>query len=248
MVSQESHKYDVFLSYHRVDRQFVAVIAARLEDEAQLEPFFDDWHLIAGESWQVALESALERSAAGAIFLGGQGLGPWQGEEMRSMLDEHVAGRGYRLIPVILPGADPGSRHILPRFLRNRNWVDFRRGSHDARAFRELVAAIRGQPPGRPPSDRHTLLTTFETGNSRQRQEASEALGALKDRTVIPIFERSWQEEEDPTVRHWMALAIGDIGGGAAKAALQRLSGGETDLFARLGIDQALQSITCKEA
>lgn len=237
-----SHEYDVFLSYHRVDQPFVAVIAERLQDDAELKPFFDEWHLVGGKSWQVALEAALDRSASGAIFLGREGLGPWQDEEMRSLLDEHIADRSYRLIPILLPNADPDDRRVLPRFLRNRNWIDFRRGSDDAEAFRRLVAAIRGEAPGRPPSARRTLLTTLATGNSRQRQDAAERLGALKDRSLIPILEGRWDREDDPTIRYWMALAIGDIEGPEAVPALRRLRGRETDRFALLGIDQALES------
>ena len=84
------HLYDVFLSHQSSDKPLVEALAVRLEDEVQLKPFLDKWHLIPGEPWQEALEKALDNSATCAVFLGASGLGPWENVEMRSALDERV--------------------------------------------------------------------------------------------------------------------------------------------------------------
>jgi len=67
---------------------------------------------------------------------------------MRSALDERVRDKSLRVIPVLLPGADPKDEKTLPRFLRRLTWVDFRAGIDDRDAFRRLVAGIRGEAPG----------------------------------------------------------------------------------------------------
>src|SRR5262249_51168162 len=146
------HIYDVFLSHHSGDKPQVEALAARLEDEEELKLFLDKWHLVPGEPWQEALEEALDRSKTCAVFLGPGGLGPWENEEMRAALDERARNKSFRVIPVLLPGAEPKDKKTLPRFLSRLTWVDFRGGLDDPEAFRRLGAGIRGLPPGRQPA------------------------------------------------------------------------------------------------
>src|SRR6266498_582317 len=147
--SVQQHIYDVFLSHQSGDKPQVEALAARLEDEEGLKPFLDKWHLIPGEPWQEALEEALDRSGTCAVFLGPGGLGPWENEEMRAALDERVRNKSFRVIPVLLPGAEPKDKKTLPRFLSRLTWVDFRGGLDDPETFQRLVAGIQGVPPGR---------------------------------------------------------------------------------------------------
>jgi len=149
--SAQQHIYDVFLSHHSGDKPQVESIAARLEDEEELKPFLDKWHLIPGAPWQEALEEALDQSRTCAVFLGASGLGSWENEEMRAALDERVRNKSFRVIPVLLPGAEPKDERTLPRFLRRLTWVDFRGSLDDAAAFQRFVAGIRGVAPGRQP-------------------------------------------------------------------------------------------------
>jgi len=144
--------YDVFLSHHSSDKPLVEMIAARLEDEAGLKPFLDKWHLVPGEPWAEELEAALDQSATCAVFLGPSGLGAWHNEEMRAALDEGVRNKSFRVVPVLLPGAEPKDKNTLPRFLRRLTWIDFRAGLNDQEAFHRLVAGIKGLPPGRQPT------------------------------------------------------------------------------------------------
>jgi CheY-like chemotaxis protein len=138
-------KYDVFLSHNSADRIAVEFIAHRLR-QAGLHPFLDKWHLVPGERWQEALEEALGQSASVAVFFGPSGVSPWHNEELRAALDQAMRVReGYRVIPVLLPGADEAA---IGRFLARRTWVDFRPGLDDAEAFRRLLAGINGQAPG----------------------------------------------------------------------------------------------------
>jgi hypothetical protein len=149
MPAFQSQKYDVFLSHNSVDKQQVETLAARLEDEEELKPFLDKWHLVPGEPWQEAIEEALDQSRTCAVFLGMSGLGPWEHEEMRAALDERIRDSSFRVIPVLLPKAELKDGAKLPRFLRRLTWVDFRTGIDDHEAFSHLVAGIRGVPPGR---------------------------------------------------------------------------------------------------
>jgi hypothetical protein len=112
--STQQHLYDVFLSHHSGDKPEVEALAKRLEDEAGLKPFLDKWHLVPGEPWEEALEEALDQSKTCVVFLGPNKLGPWENEEMRVALDERVRNKSFRVIPVLLPGAEPKDKKTLP--------------------------------------------------------------------------------------------------------------------------------------
>jgi WD40 repeat protein/energy-coupling factor transporter ATP-binding protein EcfA2 len=142
------YAYDVFLSHNSADKPAVEAIARRLREEGGLTPFLDKWHLIPGEPWQEALEEAIDASGSCAVFLGPAGLGSWENEEMRAALDIRVQQPEFRVIPVLLPGANLPERGRLPRFLARLTWVDFRPGLDDPDAFHRLVCGIQGIAPG----------------------------------------------------------------------------------------------------
>jgi hypothetical protein len=140
-------QYDVFLSHNSADKPTVEALARRLTG-AGIRPWLDKWNLIPGEPWQEAIEEALDACQTVAVFLGPNGIGPWENEEMRSAIDERVRDKSRRVIPVLLPGASVPQSQSLPRFLRRLTWVDFGRGVDDAETFQSLVAGIRGVAPG----------------------------------------------------------------------------------------------------
>lgn len=143
--------YDVFLSHATQDKPRVKKLAQRLRAEG-LRPFFDEWHLVPGETWQEALEEALNQSQTFAIFLGPRGLGPWQDIEMRHALAKRAHDRSRRVIPVLLPGASMPDKEDLPPFLAQLTWVDFRSGLKDRYAFHRLLCGIRGIEPEEGPA------------------------------------------------------------------------------------------------
>jgi len=148
-MSESTLHHDVFLSHNSADKPAVEVLAQRLL-VAGIRPWLDSWNLIPGDPWEEAIEQALDACAICAVFLGPSGIGPWHNEEMRVVLDRRARDRmrSFRVIPVLLPGADPANSATLPRFLGRMTWVDFRGGLDDSEAFRRLVAGIRGVAPG----------------------------------------------------------------------------------------------------
>src|SRR5215469_16266051 len=141
--------FHVFLSHSSTDKPAVEALARRLAKEG-IDPWLDKWHLIPGDPWQAAIEAALAESATCAVFVGPSGFGPWQNEEMRAAIDRRVrdSGRHFRVIPVLLPGAERAERSSLPTFLVATTWVEFRDSLNDQDAFHRLVCGIRGVEPG----------------------------------------------------------------------------------------------------
>ena len=150
-------KYDVFLSHNSADKPAVEELARWLVKEG-IQPWLDKWNLIPGEPWQEAIEEALDSCASCAVFVGPSGTGPWQNEEMRAAVqrrvdERHAGERPFRVIPVLLPGAERGERSRLPSFLVAATWVEFRRTLDDREAFHRLVCGIRGVEPGPAPGE-----------------------------------------------------------------------------------------------
>ena len=132
-----SRTYDLFLSYNSRDSQAVERVGRWLKDHG-LTCFLDRWYLVPGTSWPVALEQALDRSQAVAVFLGPGEMGRWQQRELSLALDRQVSS-GIPVIPVLLPGADPPLG-----FLSLNTWVDLRQDLDDPEALQRLIAGGQG--------------------------------------------------------------------------------------------------------
>jgi tetratricopeptide (TPR) repeat protein len=135
----------VFLSHSTADKPAVENLARRLAEEG-IEAWLDKWNLIPGASWQPAIEDALKECESCAVFVGPEGLGAWQREEMSVAINRRVCDseKCFRVIPVLLPGA---KRESLSAFLLNTTWVEFRGSIDDSDAFHHLVCGIRGVAP-----------------------------------------------------------------------------------------------------
>ncbi len=153
--SLNARPYAVFLSYNGKDREAVERVAIYLEEEAQLRPWFDQWSLIPGDPWVRGLEFGLQASCSCAVFVGANGLGPWEQPEVEVALRQQIRNREFRVIPVLLPDA-PAKPH-LPSFLEGNTWVDLRKGLQDSNALWRLEAGIRGISPQRGPQPRESM-------------------------------------------------------------------------------------------
>lgn len=143
-------KINAFLSHNSEDKPVVELIAEWLEDNANISVWLDKWNLIPGDSWQEEIEKALDESQCCTVFLGPNGMGPWQNIEMRSALNARVSENSIRVVPVLLPGAvRPGKESQLPRFLRELTWVVFKYKWNEPEALHRLVCGIEGKMPGR---------------------------------------------------------------------------------------------------
>jgi hypothetical protein len=140
---EESGNFDVFLCHNVTDKPTVRWVAERLRERGIL-PWLDEAELPPGRPWQEELERQIDSIQAAAVFVGPNGIGPWQSQEMMAFLRE-FAERRCPVIPVLLPGA---VAPILPVFLRGMTWVDLR--TQDPAAIERLIWGITGRKPGQP--------------------------------------------------------------------------------------------------
>jgi hypothetical protein len=84
-----------------------------------------------------------------------------------------------------------------------------------------------------------------------KRTTAAQSLLALKNSFTVPILARRLMTEPellepDPTVRYWLACALGEIGGEEACTALRRAKAQETNIWALKGIEEGLRAANCE--
>lgn len=138
--------FDTFLSHSHDDAEWVEHLAKRLEDDCGFRVWLDKWVLVPGKSWQQEMKKGLEESLTCAICIGGSSPEGWFLEEIERALDIQTKKQNFRVIPVLLPGAQID--HI-PVFLSLRTWADFRDEHKSEYAFHVLRKGILGEPVGR---------------------------------------------------------------------------------------------------
>ena len=136
-----AEQFDVFLCHNIADKPAVKDIGLKLVDQG-IVPWLDEWELRPGVPWQRLLEEQIARIKSAAVFVGQQGIGPWQRQELDGFLRE-FAKRNCPVIPVLLPGAPV--QPSLPLFLMEMTWVDFRVSQPDPLA--RLIWGITGKRP-----------------------------------------------------------------------------------------------------
>ena len=141
LAQKRSGSFDVFLCHNTTDKPAVRAIARHLLGR-EILPWLDEWELRPGLPWQRLLEEQIACIGSAAVFVGAEGVGPWQRQEIDTFLREFAV-RSCPVIPVLLESAPAEPK--LPSFLRNMTWVDFRIREPDP--LKRLIWGITGRPP-----------------------------------------------------------------------------------------------------
>jgi GTPase SAR1 family protein/sugar lactone lactonase YvrE len=118
----ETGDFDVFLCHNHLDKAIISRLSDFLKTYGIL-PWLDIEQLRPGFHWQKILEEQIGQIKSAAVFVGRNGIGPWQDLEQAAFLREFYS-KSLPLIPVILPDCEV--EPPLPFFLRDFTYVDFR--------------------------------------------------------------------------------------------------------------------------
>jgi len=133
-------EFDIFLAHNSQDKLQVKAIAGKLR-QRNLKPWIDEEQILAGESFQKVIQSAIPRVKSAAIFIGTNGLGNWQAEEVELLMDQ-CKQASKPLFLVLLPGTKEIPQNL--GFLQQRHWVSFDKGVNQA--LNEIESGIRRKP------------------------------------------------------------------------------------------------------
>jgi WD40 repeat protein len=192
-------RFDVFLSHSSRDKGAVERIARALK-EAGIEPWFDTWHLTPGGDWQSEMAAGIRASRSCAVFVGAEGIGDWERQELGLALDQAAKDRHFRVFAVLLPGVpEPFDPTHLPPFVSTRTWVDFRGGVKDRKVLQRLINAVVGIPVGaeegpaaRPEVCPYRGLQTFDEEHAEfffgREADVQRLLERLKERRFLGVL------------------------------------------------------------
>jgi hypothetical protein len=96
--------FDVFLRHNNQDKPEIREISQKLASK-NIRPWLDEEQIRPGTSWQTALGQQIESIRSTAVFVGENGVGPWQNQEIQALLSQFVK-RECPVIPVVLPSAN----------------------------------------------------------------------------------------------------------------------------------------------
>ncbi|MBD0265984.1 MAG: toll/interleukin-1 receptor domain-containing protein [Tolypothrix sp. Co-bin9] len=164
--------FDVFLCHNSEDKPEVEQIANKLKRQ-RIRPWLDAWELPPGQRWQPILEQHIEQVSSAAVFIGSNGLGPWQDEEKDFILRE-LNKRNCPIIPVLLSTAS--QTPSLPGFLAGRTWVDFRHPTNHP--IKQLIWGITRNKP----DPKRNFLTIYSYNDEDERTDNSSVI-------VLPAYD-----------------------------------------------------------
>lgn len=137
-------QYHAFACYNSRNRQEVRTICEYLTN-SHFRVFLDTTHLFPGAIHTKAIDDAVRDSETILVFIGPQGLGPWQQEEVSGALWSSVretdSDPNKVIIPILLPDADITHENV-PLFLRSRTFVKFSKNVEEEEPLQKLIEGL----------------------------------------------------------------------------------------------------------
>jgi len=137
--------FDAFMAHNSADKKAVESIAAYLRKKG-VRVWLDKEQIAPGRFFQDVLQEHLPRCRSALIFIGRAGVGRWQTVEIRTLMTRCVE-QNIPILPVLLPGAEEIPSELL--FLRELQWVKFRRSTNETEQLDSLIWGITGAAPNR---------------------------------------------------------------------------------------------------
>lgn len=136
--------FDIFLCHNSEDKEIVSGIEQQLRSRG-VRCWFDRHELRPGSDWKAFVRGEWPRIGAVAVCLGPHGVSPGQRFEIDELVS--IAAPSQSVVPVLLPNlaSDTNAHEVVPKALRGRIWVDFRRPESDP--LQALIWGSNGENP-----------------------------------------------------------------------------------------------------
>lgn len=208
--------FDVFLSYHSGDGDWVVLLKDRLASRG-IRVWLDSEQIRPGDRFPGALARAIGQVHSVIVILSpGSVASPWVEEEYTLALAKR-----RRVVAVLIDDVEP------PGFLQGRTWVDFRDESAFDRSFEQLIFGITGQTPA---GDAESAPPEY--------RDATPAVSTDEARVLERLIDRRRHERQ----RLWLARVLSASIGAVLGLAFLFVAS-EAGLGVRLGVAAAAPSI-----
>ena len=138
-------KFDVFVSYNKIDEEMARNIAEYLESyntgKRQIRVFFAPWDIRPGDNFINLINEGLAQAKFFALVLSSEALhAEWPTAESAAALLCDPSGRMGRVIPILVKSCK------LPPLLAIRNWLDLRDKSKFDTGMQKMLCVIKEEP------------------------------------------------------------------------------------------------------
>ena len=130
----------IYISYNSDDLTAVQYFVQKLKQQG-MDVWLDVEMLLAGDALTDKIERGLRLSSSVILCLGSSGLGHWQKDEISVSRELSQERASFRVIPVLLPGAD---LKAVPVMIRATVLIDFRETLEDTFEWHRLKSALSG--------------------------------------------------------------------------------------------------------
>ena len=195
-----SKKFDVFMAHSNKDKPLIRQIYWRLKERGIL-PWLDEEEIPPGTRFIEEIRQAIGQIKTAAIFIGQEGLGPWQALELETFISQCVE-RGIPVIPVLLPNVKEIPKNLI--FLKTFNAVLFQTSIDDERALFRLEWGITGIKP----NNRKMKPKEVEQLPEREKGEKEVEVSPLFQKLEQYLKNGQWREADEETSR--LMVQIGD--------------------------------------
>jgi hypothetical protein len=207
--SSPNASFDVFLSYHSGDSQWVGGLKDQLVSHG-LRVWLDSEQIRPGDRYPQALADAIDDVGCVVVVLSpGSVASPWVEEEFSLALAKR-----RRVVAALIEDAEP------PGFLQGRTWVDFRDPAAFDASLAQLIFGITG--------DRHGAAVENAAPGYR---DSSPSAGTDEVAVLERFISRRWQERRRLWMTRMSSVAVGVILG-----LVFFFVAAETQMSVRLGI------------
>ena len=134
----------IFISHAGSDTDAAKDLAEKLRSNG-FRVRFDRDNLRSGDEWMPTIEAAISSASGMIVYVGALGIQHWVDREVRFGLVRNTQNpAAFRFIPVLGPGADSEK---LPPFVKQHQYVDFRKSGQAAEQMRLLLNVLHDELP-----------------------------------------------------------------------------------------------------
>ena len=218
----------VFLSHSSKDKPFVLMLAEDISASG-IGVWIDKVEILVGDSLIRKISEGIVESNYVVACLSSHSIeSNWVREELEIAATLGINGNRVVVLPVMLEEC------TVPAFLAHRLYVDFRQPAGYDQAFRELLRRIA--PSVLPQTDYSFYSLTL--GATRKNRLVQAAKNPSMRNWVLDYLAGTLSERASHKERYWTYIALGEIGGERAEAAV-RAGLSEQNEYARSGAKAA---------
>jgi hypothetical protein len=201
----------VFLSHSSKDKPFVLMLAGDI-CASGIGVWIDNVEILVGDSLIRKISEGIVESNYVVACLSSNSIeSNWVREELEIAATLGINGNRVVVLPVIVDDC------AVPTFLAHRLYVDFRQPAIYDQSCRELLRRIA--PSALPQTDYSFYSLTL--GDTRKDRLVQAAKNPPMKRWVLDYLMGMLSERASHKERYWTYIALGEIGGKQAEAAVQ---------------------------